>query len=371
MCPKKSTGTVVQKGGEVEQRFNRLLSVMKERYLAAGYEFDDVHLAEILEVHDGVLRKGKSTSVSPALAKSVGRTWQVDLNWLLLGNGEEPDSAGLPDGIKKLADETRISRGRWDEHRVRRLLAEKNLSQRELSGLLKTDPQRAGNLVRGTLRDASLRKKLAAILDVEPDTLFLVSRSRLQRITGRSGHARKRFTAAEVRNALAVMLDRYLEPALSGTDGTAGNNGFESTEVLLSVPPPPPQLSESERDRYLRNREALERWSKTSVAFDVPPAVVGRYCREVVGFYDGGRLDDVGGILRDFIQEEFQMSDGRPEDLTGMIELKNGVLAIGGKEIELDDPELLAKLPEYLASEAGKRRLLSWLKENINRQRSE
>ncbi len=361
--------TAPRSGGEVEQRFNRLLAVMKERYLAAGYELDDVHLAEILEVHDGVLRKGKSSSVSPALAKSVGLTWQVDLNWLLLGDGDQPDPAGAPVGIDKLAPETRISRGRWDEHKVRRLLAEKNLSQRELSKRLGTDPQRAGNLVRGTLRDAALRKRLAGLLEVAPDALFLVSRPRVQQLAGSDERTGKRYGLAEIRQALARIIDSQLEPALLGEDVSGGALSYESTEISLAVPPPPPGLSESERERYQRNGEALERWSKTSAAFSVPRSVTGRYCREVVGFYDGGRLDDIGGILRDFIQEESQMSDRGPDESAGPIEFKKGVLMVAGAEVKIDDPELLAKLPEYLASEVGKRMLLSWLRENVKKQR--
>ncbi len=357
-------------GGEVEQRFNRLLAVMKERYLAAGYELDDVHLAEILEVHDGVLRKGKSSSVSPALAKSVGLIWQVDLNWLLLGDGEQPDAAGPPAGIDKLAPETRISRGRWDEHRVRRLLGEKNLNQRELSMRLDTDPQRAGNLVRGTLRDAPLRKRLADLLETEPDALFLISRPRLHRLASADQRTRQRYGLAEIRQALARIIDSQLEPALRGDEISGATADYESTEISLDVPPPPPGLSESERERYQRNSEALERWSNTGAAFTVPQSIAGRYCREVVGFYDGGRLDDVSGILRDFIQEESQISDRGLDNLAGSIELKKGVLMVAGTEVEINDPVLLAKLPEYLASEVGKRRLLSWLRDNVKKRSS-
>lgn len=370
MSAKKTIPTAIPRGGEVEQRFSRLLSIMKERYLAAGYELDDVHLAEILGVHDGVLRKGKSSSVSPALAKSVGITWQVDLNWLLLGEGEEPDCQGPPLGIDKIDTDTRISRGRWDEHKVRRLLAEKNLSQRELSRLLDTEPQRAGNLVRGSLRDAAQRTRLASILEVEPDSLFLVSRSLPRRIAGRGDRSKRRYSAAEVQRALARLLERHLEPALLGEETPENGHSYESTEISLDVPPPPPELSESERERYQRNLEALDRWSKTNAAFAPPPSVARRYCREVVGFYDGGRLDDIGGILRDFIQEESLMSDRGLEAMPETIELKKGVLAVGGTEIAIDDPELLAKIPEYLASEAGKRRLLSWLKDNVKKRHS-
>ena len=139
MSPKKVSNVTVSRGTDVERRFASLLSVMKERYLAAGYELDDVHLAKILGVHDGILRKGKSSSVSPALVNAVGKIWKVDLNWLLLGKGEEPVVSGEPWGIERLSLESRIARGRWDERKVRRLQAEKNLTQRELADLLQPE----------------------------------------------------------------------------------------------------------------------------------------------------------------------------------------------------------------------------------------
>ena len=60
MPAKKVKEAVRPRVSDIERRFSHLLAVLKERYLAAGYELDDVHLAEILGVHDGVLRKGKS-----------------------------------------------------------------------------------------------------------------------------------------------------------------------------------------------------------------------------------------------------------------------------------------------------------------------
>ncbi|OGG02745.1 MAG: hypothetical protein A3F83_11530 [Candidatus Glassbacteria bacterium RIFCSPLOWO2_12_FULL_58_11] len=369
MPAKKVKESVPPHVSDIERRFSHLLTVMKERYLAAGYELDDVHLAEILGVHDGVLRKGKSLSVSPALAKAVGAIWQVDLNWLLLGEGEPPSADEAPIGVERLSFKSRIARGRWDEHKVRRLLAEKNLNQRGLSRLLNTDPQRAGNLVRGTLRDPRLRVRLAEILKTAPDSLFLVSRTIPPKFSpGRksaAGESGKLYSFLAVRRALVSLLDEKLEPALQLQAAGSAAAGYESSEVKISVPPAPEVLSENERKRYEHNREVLERWSRTSGAFEVPAEVAGRYCREVVGFYDGGRVDDVGGILRDFVNENLELGDTRPGAEAAAVKLKKGVLVIGGTEIEVDDPELLAKLPEYLGSPVGRQRLLDWLRKSL------
>lgn len=369
MTPKKVSNAVVSRGTDIELRFARLLSVMKGRYLAAGYELDDVHLAEILGVHDGVLRKGKSMSVSPALAKAVGNIWKVDLNWLLLGEGEGPVAAGAPWGIERLSLDSRIARGRWDEHKVRLLLAEKKLTQRELAKLLDNDPQRAGNLVRGTLRDPGLRKRLAGILKVTPDSLFLVSRSLHERTAPRSlgstARGGKLFSAETVRRALENLISERLDEALASYSVRAGSSGFEPSEVRIFVPPAPEGLSASERKRYEHNREVLERWSRTSRAFEIPSEVAERYCCEVVGFYDGGRVDDVGGILRDFLQEQLERSDTKQSADAERIKMKKNVLLIGDTEIEIGDPELLAKIPEYLGSKLGRKRLLDWLRKNV------
>jgi transcriptional regulator with XRE-family HTH domain len=359
------------RGGEIEQRFNCLLALMKERYLAAGYELDDVHLAEILGVHDGVLRKGKTVSVSPALARSVGKVWEVDLNWLLLGTGEEPSPSGPPLGIEHLSGESRITRGRWDDRKVRRLLAEKGLSQKELARLLGTDTQRTGNLVRGQLRVSGLRSSLAGILGVAPEELFLVSPAAVRKIPTRplaeAAGTAGMFSPKEIRSALNRLLDESLESALRLEESRRAGPVFTSSVVRISIPSAPRDLSEHEQRRYEHNREVLERWSSTIGAFEVPPEVAERYCREVVGFYDGGRVDDVGGLLRDFLQERAGLGDTSRPPESETLKLKKGVLSVGGTEIEVDDPELLAKIPEYLSSKAGRQRLLEWLRSNVKK----
>ncbi|MBN2290172.1 MAG: helix-turn-helix transcriptional regulator [Candidatus Glassbacteria bacterium] len=351
---------------EIEQRFACLLALMKERYLASGYELDDVHLAQILGVHEGVLRKGKKNSVSPALSQAAGRVWRINLNWLLLGEGEPPEKSGPPLGLERLPLEKRIARGKWDEHKVRRLLAERGLSQKKLAGLLKTSVNSVGTLVRGQLRDPEMRLRLAGLLKLEPDSLFLTSAEAARSTAGLPEKTSARlYSIQELRSAMEAMIHEHLAPSLSEHSRTAKQAEFVSSLVSIEVPPAPDGLTESERSRYERNREVLERWSCTSRAFEVPSEVAGRYCREVVGFYEGGQVDDVGGVLRDFLQEASEKSDTVPEKKPDRLKLKKGVIAIGDTEIRVDDPELLAKLPEYLGSKAGRKSLLDWLRKNV------
>jgi len=78
---------------------------------------------------------------------------------------------------------------------------------------------------------------------------------------------------------------------------------LERTEVILKFPEKPSDLTEEEAERWNRNELALRRWERTKHAFNAPTWALERFCREVVHFYEGGDLKDVGGLLKDFIQE--------------------------------------------------------------------
>ena len=135
----------------------------------------------------------------------------------------------------------------------------------------------------------------------------------------------------------------------------------------MKVPPPPKGLYASERRRYEHNRDVLKRWSETSAAFAVPPKVAARYCREVVGFYEGGAVEDVGGVLRDFMQDEAESGGSAGVAEQKKFNVKKGMLEVGGTAIEVEDPELIAYIQEYLGAQAGRKRLLDWLRRNVGR----
>lgn len=362
------TGTVTFRDGDIERRFAFLLKLMRKRCLESGYELDDVHLAEILQVHEGVLRKGKTVSVSPSLARAVGQIWGVDLNWLLLGRGNSPDEHGPVPGMENLARETRIARGRWDDHRVRSLMRGSGLSQADLARKLNVSYTRAGALARGQLRDAGLREKFAGLLKLPVEELFLRTDTPVA-VHGEQTHADagegEFFSLSAIRRAMSRLLGSALARELRSEGADSETPEFTGSVVNLVIPPAPNGLSDIERRRYEHNREVLERWSETSAAFEVPPEVAGRYCREVVGFYEGGALDDVGGVLRDFIQENKIPGGAAAAESQGEVRLKDGVLMVGGTVIEVDDPELLARIPEYLGTSDGRRRLLDWLRRNV------
>ena len=357
---------------DIEQRFCYLLQIMKQRYLNSGYELDDVHLAQILDVHYGVLRKGKTISVSPSLALAVGNVWNIDLNWLLLGIGNPPEENSPAPGIEKLSLEERVARGNWDEHKVRLMLKKHNLTQKKLARLLKTETFQVGSLVRGARRESGLRIKLANLLGVKPEDLFLkinpetIENNSINSVVTSAGQKNSHFSLTEIKQALTQILESDLESRLEKVkQSNQGEYEYESTETILEIPPAPDWYDQNERNRYERNKKILQKWSKTEKSFHVPPSVTARYCREQVAFYDGGHLDEIGGLLRDYIQKNTEMSDTLKGTTAQRIELRKGVVSIGDQVIEVDNPELLAKLPEYLNSETGKMRLLQWLRDNV------
>ncbi|MCE5270341.1 helix-turn-helix transcriptional regulator [bacterium] len=357
---------VPSRGGEIEQRFAWLLDRMRDRYLAGGYELDDVHLAQILGVHPGVLRKGKFSSVSPSLAQAAAEAWDVDLNWLLLGRGREPSAQGPLSGLEQIPRETRVARGRWSDAEVRRLMREKGLSQKDLAARLGIPQARAGALARGQLRDPDLRESLAGILGVPVEHLFLVTGNNPPEETAlETADTGGLYSLSAVRGALSRILDEHLEAALGSGGRTEHTLEFVPDGISLAVPPPAPSLSELDRLRYERNREVLERWSRSRGAFSVPAEVAGRFCREVSGFYEGGRVDDVGHILRDYISEADQAGGQAGKADPARLQLQDNVLIVGGTQIEVDDPELLARIPEYLNTRTGRLRLLEWLRSNV------
>jgi len=83
---------------------------------------------------------------------------------------------------------------------------------------------------------------------------------------------------------------------------------FESTELNLKIPPPPDEFTGEDLQRYDKNAGLLLRWAHTDKAQKTFPNgieeyALERFCIEAAGFYSGGWIDDVSGLLKDFIEE--------------------------------------------------------------------
>lgn len=83
---------------------------------------------------------------------------------------------------------------------------------------------------------------------------------------------------------------------------------YESTEISFTVPGPLPGLQGEDLARYENNTQALERWREAGCenwpSHLPPPAwVLQKFCGQASGFYSGGSLADIGGLLWDFIEE--------------------------------------------------------------------
>ena len=81
------------------------------------------------------------------------------------------------------------------------------------------------------------------------------------------------------------------------------NLTYEPTEIVLEFPEKPDSLTDEESRRWDRNELALHRWEKTQAAFTAPTEALEKFCRQVVGLYAGGTLQDIGAILKDFMEE--------------------------------------------------------------------
>ncbi len=94
----------------------------------------------------------------------------------------------------------------------------------------------------------------------------------------------------------------------SGGQADRDDPHYESTELKLDIPDPPPDLPEQDARRYDQNAGLLMRWARTEKARQAFPAgvprhVLGRFCQEVIGFYHGGWLDDITGLLKEYVEE--------------------------------------------------------------------
>ena len=78
---------------------------------------------------------------------------------------------------------------------------------------------------------------------------------------------------------------------------------LEVTEVHMLIPEMPPDLSAEDQARWERNARVLERWMNTEAAIWAPQWALERFCRDVVEMYGGGRLEEVTGLLKDFMEE--------------------------------------------------------------------
>jgi len=78
---------------------------------------------------------------------------------------------------------------------------------------------------------------------------------------------------------------------------------FEPTGIVLEFPRKPGDLSEEESERWDQNELALHRWEKTEHAFSAPAWALEKFCRQIVGLYEGGKPKDIGDLLKDFMEE--------------------------------------------------------------------
>ena len=197
---------------------------------------------------------------------------------------------------------------------IKSLREDKELSQAEVAELIKTDQTTVSSWERGEVSPSrENRQKLADLygVGVEDFTSGAESAPPLE-----SFEELRRVVRQEVRDLLEAER-KVILPLLKRIDRATGGKRFkkpeeepyfESTELRLVLPDPPAGLGRDDLKRWTGNAETLKRWGETQAAsrdfpHGVPGWAVEKFCRQAVGFYEGGSLKDVSGVLLDFIEE--------------------------------------------------------------------
>ena len=142
--------------------------------------------------------------------------------------------------------------------------------------------------------------KLSERLEPEPDIKDLLKEALKEESAGE--HAHKLILAY-----LEELLDRKETTGYGAKDRPqirrTAEPELEVTEVRMNIPELPEGLNEDEAARWERNRGVLERWMNSEAAIWAPQWALERFCRDVVEMYGGGRLEEVTGLLKDFMEE--------------------------------------------------------------------
>lgn len=271
-------------------RFEKLRAFLSEK---EGRILSSRELAGLLGVtHTTITRVEKGEiDPSPKVARALAAKYKISESWYLTGKGPAP----------------------WEpEQSIEWQVAEKQLAKGEFGGAL--------HLAGAEIKSSSHHKLIEHWIRAGRDPFY---REALYNVIERS---RIVDTFLELRRELAELqagasgLDTVSPPAVTKSENKYGpkaapsirltaDNTFESTEVSIELPDKPSKLSPDDSHRWDINLSALERYAATERAKKdwprgvIPSGIAARFCREVVGFYEGGRVDDVGGILWDYLTE--------------------------------------------------------------------
>lgn len=281
-----------------ENRFEKLRVYLSQK---SGQTLSATRLAELLNVSTPTITEAENGTrpPSPKAARALYEKYKVSEEWYLTGEGYAPWESDL--SIE------------WQ-------IVEKQLAEGQFGGALhvastaiKISPQR--KLIDHWIRAGKnplYREALYKVIE-EMDILPIyheLLELKQELAEQRAAAAEPAVSEPEPVSPPAVTPGghKYAGKARPAIRLTAEPT-FESTEVILQFPAKPANLEPEDSTRWDRNELALRRWEQTETARrqfprgDVPTWALERFCREVVHFYEGGTLEGVGGILKDFIQE--------------------------------------------------------------------
>jgi len=172
---------------------------------------------------------------------------------------------------------------------ITRLLEEKGLSQADLARISGFTPQEVWAWVNGKYFPTSrTRSRLASALEVS-----------VERLT--NGHKPAKIEQADDDHIRKIVEDT-IEDLFKAFEWSTKPPTWLREEIRLEFPKPPGGLTEEESYRWNMNELALRRWENLPETFYVPIWALKRFCLEAKGPYEDGKLQEVTGILKDFIK---------------------------------------------------------------------
>jgi len=170
---------------------------------------------------------------------------------------------------------------------IRTLRRTSNLTQKELAEKIGVKYQNLGAWERGKhIPPTKYILLLAAVLNVSIEQLM-------------NGNSKK-----ETFNPMQKAIIKNLIEESPSFQELHALFGLPTQTVYLEFPWKPEDLTDSESLLWDSNELALHRWEKTKWAFNAPPWILERFCREAVDIYKGDELQAITGILKSYIKEE-------------------------------------------------------------------
>lgn len=241
----------------------------------------------LLDVAPNLVSRIENGSVPPSkkIAASLERKYDVSAEYYLKGSGKKPFEAEI---FKATAE---ISQLDYEVYAGIIENLKKEIKELEVDSLI------IESGISNFFKNNSARFEL-----------YEEFSHHLYNVLKTSGIASALLELLDLKKELAKPRGAAAEPGTVAAGGHTGGSqkaepASESTEAILKIPKKPSNLDKVEAEHWNRNVLTLRRWEESCKSLSAPSWAVERYCREVAGLHSGDKLDDIGGILKGFIEE--------------------------------------------------------------------